>query len=161
MTGVQARLWFRLILFTVCLIAAAPSSAQPRVRLFTFSRDSLAGFKDPHLELFRRDLGKSVEAFMELAYTQREAKVSVQYLGAGELDAQLSPTGETTGYLWRSDEESDRIWAVLRVGDFSREFTVQGGGGRSVGRLAKNIADWIEANRTVLREKSLVPDPAP
>ena len=45
------------------------------------------------------------------------------------------------------------MWAVLRMGTFSKEFSEKGSGGRNLSRLAKSIGDWLQANATVIREQ--------
>jgi hypothetical protein len=119
--------------------------------LFTYSRDSAAGFKDEILEAFRRELGKQVDSFTEVAYARDEAQVSVQLLGQGDLTVELSDGGDAVRYLFRFDEAAPRIWALVRVGEFVKEFSVEGRGARDLSRLAKAIADWIRDNSSAIR----------
>ena len=89
---------------------------------------------------------------MELAYSRESAHVTVLYLGQGRLAVELDNAGRTVRHLWTPDEEAKKMWAVLRVGTFSKEFSERGSGGRDLSRLAKSIGEWLQANATVIRE---------
>lgn len=139
---------------------APPATAHqaPRpLRLYVFSRDSAFGFKDELLDLFRRDVGKYLESVSELAYDREDADVSVQFLGQGELTVELGDGTGSAHYLWRGDEEAERMWALVRVQKFSKEFSLAGSGSRDLSRLAKNIADWIRENSVAIRRAGSVP----
>jgi hypothetical protein len=129
-----------------------------RIRLYTYSRDSAAGFKDERLDLFRRELGRYVEDFSEVAYTAESAQASIQLLGPGVLSVALGLDGKTEHHLFTPDEEADRTWVVIRVGTFAKELSVEGSGGRDLARLAKAVSDWISDNRTAIRERALARD---
>lgn len=132
------------------------TTSQPRpVSVYTYSRDSDLGFKDEHLDTFRRELGKYASPLMELGYTRETADVTVQFLGQGNLAIELDTDGKAVRHLWTPDDEAGRMWAVVRIGQdrpFSKEFSVQGSGGRDISRLAKAIGDWLQTNSTVIRE---------
>ena len=137
------------------LCALTLFQAPSRLSLFTYSRDSAHGFKDELLDAFRRELGKHVDSFTEVAYSREQAQVSVQFLGPGDLTVELGDGDEPARYLWRLDETAPKTWAVVRVGQmgkFSKEFSVEGRGARDLGRLAKAIADWIRENSAAIRE---------
>jgi hypothetical protein len=144
----------RLALVALASILGAPVSAQApsRLSLYAFSRDSDSGFKDELLDTFRRELGKQLESVTELAYDRKDADVGVQFLGQGELTVELDAEGETSRYLWRADDKAERIWALVQVRKFSKEFSLAGSGGRDLSRLAKNIADWIRDNSVAIRK---------
>jgi hypothetical protein len=137
-------------------LAASATTTQPagRIRLYSFSRDSAAGFQDELQDVFRRELGKHVESFTEVAYDLEGAQVSVQFLGQGDLTVELGEPGEPARYLWRPDEQGTRFWALVRVGSFSKEFSLEGSTARDLSRLAKKVADWIRDNSGPIREKS-------
>jgi hypothetical protein len=132
------------------------ASVQPRaLGIYTFSRDSDHGLKDERLDTFRRELGKYASPLMELAYSRDSAQVTVQFLGQGDLAAELDTDGKAVRHLWTPDDEAPRMWAIVRIGSdrpFSKEFSVEGAGGRDISRLAKSIGDWLQQNSTVLRE---------
>jgi hypothetical protein len=138
-----------IVLAAICAltILQAPS----RVSLFTYSRDSAHGFKDELLDVFRRELGKHVESFTEVAYTREQAQVSVQFLGQGDLTVELGGGDGPARYLWRFDESAPSTWALVRIGKFSKEFSVEGRGARDLSRLAKTIADWIRDNSAAIK----------
>jgi hypothetical protein len=132
--------------------------APSRLSLFTYSRDSAAGFKDERLDAFRRELGEHADSFTEVAYSRQGAQVSVQFLGQGELTIELVDD-EPPRYLWRPDEAAPKAWAIVRVGageKFSKEFAVEGRGARDLSRLAKAIADWIRENAAAIRATGAV-----
>jgi hypothetical protein len=136
----------------IAAIATLPLLQAPsRLSLFTYSRDSAAGFKDELLDAFRRELLKQVDSFTEVAYSRDEAQVSVQFLGQGELTLELGDEGDSVRYLWRYDEAAPRTWALVRVGGFVKEFSEEGRGARDLGRLAKSISDWIRDNSAAIR----------
>ncbi len=143
--------------FVVVLsLAAGWLEAQPNpVGIYTYSRDSNQGFKDEHLDTFRRELGKYASPLMELAYSRESAQITVQFLGQGDLAIELDTTGKAVRYLWTPDDKARRMWAIVRIGDdqaFSKEFSVTGSGGRDLSRLAKVIGDWLKDNSAVIRE---------
>lgn len=113
---------------TFAAIAAITLLQPPsRLSLFTYSRDSAAGFKDETLDAFRRELGRHVDSFTEVAYSRNEAQVSVQFLGQGDLTVELGDGSDTVRYLWHFDEAAPRTWALVRVGGFVKEFSIDGG----------------------------------
>lgn len=132
------------------VLALALAQAPGRLSLFTYSRDSIHGFKDETLEAFRRELGKHTESFAEIAYSRGEARVSVQLLGQGDLVIEIAGGEESARYLFRSDETAPKTWALVRVGSFSKEFSAEGQGVRNLSRLAKTIADWIRNNAAAI-----------
>ena len=140
----------------VLSLAAGWLEAQPNpVGIYTFSRDSNHGFKDEHLDTFRRDLGKYASPLMELAYSRESAQITVQLLGQGDLAIELDTTGNAVRHLWTPDNKAPRMWAIVRFGHdppFSKEFSVAGSGGRDLSRLAKAIGDWLQENSTLIRE---------
>ena len=148
--------------FGALVVALVLAQEPSPLSLFVYSRDTIHGFKDELLDTFRRELGKNVESFTEVAYSREEAQVSVQFLGQGDLEVELGDAGEPVRYLWRKDENGPRTWALVRVarkgqlnqlGMFSKEFSVDGGGGRDLSRLAKLIADWIRENSSAIRAR--------
>ena len=133
---------------------AGALSAQPnRISVYTFSRDSEARLHDERLDTFRRELGEYAEPVMELAYSRESAHVTVLYLGQGRLAVELDEAGRAVRHMWTPDEGAKKMWAVLRMGTFSKEFSESGSGGRDLSRLAKSIGDWLQANSTVIREQ--------
>jgi hypothetical protein len=135
----------------------ALSQAPDRIGLYTYSRDSAAGFQDELLDVFRRELLKHASGFSEVAYSAREARVRVQFLGPGELEAELRPDDEPIRYFFRPYGNAPRTWALIRVGGFSKEFATEGSGARDLSRLAQSVAEWIRTNSTAIRERSLTP----
>jgi hypothetical protein len=147
-------------LIALCWLSTLPSEATQtpgRISVYTYSRDSRAGFKDERLDLFRRELGRYVKDFTEVAYEIQNAQVSVQLLGPGTLSTEIGSDGLASHHLFTPDEEADRTWVVLRVQAFAKEFSVEGSGGRDLARLAKSVSDWLTANRTAIRERYLEP----
>ena len=140
----------------VVSLAAGWLEAQPNpVGIYTYSRDSNQGFKDEHLDTFRRALGKYASPLMELAYSRESAQITVQFLGQGDLAIELDMTGEAVRHLWTPDDKAQRMWAIVRMGHdqpFSKEFSVTGSGGRDLSRLAKAIGNWLQENSTIIRE---------
>jgi hypothetical protein len=132
------------------VLTAVLVQGEERLSVHTYSRDSAVGFKDELLDTFRRELGKYLESFAEVAHSREEARVSVQFLGQGELTVEIGED-EPPRYLWRFDETAGKTWALVRVGKFSKEFGVEGRGARDLGRLAKTIADWIRENEATIR----------
>jgi hypothetical protein len=150
----MTRLRFVLASLATLLIALkAPAAAQEPgpLSLYAYSRDSAEGFKDDLLDVFRRELGKHLEAVTAVAYERKDADVSVLFLGQGELTVELGDEGEPVRHLWREDDEAGRMWALVRIRSFSKEFSLEGSGSRDLGRLAKTIADWIRDNATTIR----------
>ena len=141
--------------FVAVVCAVALLQAPEPLSLFTYSRDSAHGFKDELLDAFRRELGKHVDSFTEVAYSREQAHVRVQFLGQGELTVELGDGDQPVRYLWRLDENAPRTWALVRIGlpgEFAKEFSVEGRGARDLNRLAKSIADWIQENASAIRE---------
>ena len=143
------------ILIPAVLAAATGAlGAQPnRISVYTFSRDSEARLHDERLDTFRRELGEYAEPVMELAYSRESAHVTVLYLGQGRLAVELDEAGRAVRHMWTPDEGAKKMWAVLRMGTFSKEFSESGSGERDLSRLAKSIGDWLQANSTVIREQ--------
>ncbi|GMR24586.1 MAG: hypothetical protein BMS9Abin37_3150 [Acidobacteriota bacterium] len=146
----------KCFLVVVLWLAAGWLEAQPNpVGIYTYSRDSNQGFKDEHLDTFRRELGKYASPLMELAYSRESAQITVQFLGQGELAIELDTTGKAVRHLWSPDDKARRMWAIVRIGHdqpFSKEFSVAGSGGRDLSRLAKAIGDWLQQNSSIIRE---------
>ena len=143
-------------LLAVTLMGTWTLTAQPTpVGIYTYSRDSESGFKDEQLDTFRRELGKYASPLMELSYTRESAKLTVQFLGQGELAVELGDAGQAVRHHWTPSDEAPRLWAIVRMTQpqpFSKEFSVSGSGGRDLSRLAKDIGDWLQQNSTTRRE---------
>ncbi len=140
--------------FVAAVFAVAVLQAQSPLSVFTYSRDSAQGFKDELLDVFRRELGKHVDSFTEVAYSREQAHVAIQFLGQGDLTVELGDGDQPVRYLWRLDENAPRTWALVRIGlpgQFSKEFSVEGHGTRDLSRLAKAIADWIRENSSAIQ----------
>lgn len=145
------------MLFTLALLAGAaltpsPQAADP-LALYVFSLDSDSGFEDELLDVFRRELGRHVESFTQVAYSRDDADVAVQFLGQGELAIELSAAGETRGYAFTPDESAPRMWALVHVGGHSRAFAVEGTGARKMSELGQYVARWIRDRSTTIRER--------
>ena len=109
-------------IFIPAVLAAVVLGAQPnRISVYTFSRDSEKHFHDERLDRFRRELGEYAASVMELAYSRESAHVTVLYLGHGRLSVELDEAGRAARHLWTPDEDSQKMWAVLRIGTFSKE----------------------------------------
>ena len=146
------------LVIAALLLFGALAVAQPApVGIYTFSRDSEAGFQDPLLDGFRREIGKYADTFMEIAYERDRAEITIQFLGQGELAVELDENGDAVRHLWTADDKAPRMWAVVRIGGtggFAKEFSTRGSGGRDVSRLAKSIGEWLQANSTKIRERA-------
>jgi hypothetical protein len=143
-----------VVLNITALVCALALVQEPSpLSLFVYSRDSIHGFKDELLDVFRRELGKHVESIAEVAYSREEAQVSVQFLGQGELELELGEAEAPARHVFRLDETAPRTWALVRVGNFAKEFSVEGTGARDLGRLSKSIADWMRANASAIRSR--------
>lgn len=136
-------------------LPSVSAQAPGHVSLHVYSRDSRAGFEDERLDLFRRELGRYVEDYTEVAYDTESAQVGVQFLGPGVLSVAIGLDGKTESHLFTPDEEADRTWAILRVGTFAKEFYIDGSGGRDIARLAKSVSDWLARHRATIRERYL------
>ena len=144
-----------MLVLLVLLSASSSAGEQAATRLgvYTYSLSSDAGFGDELLDLFRRELGKQLSSFGEMAYSRAEADVAVQFLGQGELTRRLGNGGEPEGYLFTPDENAPRMWALVHVGDYSRAFAIEGSGGRKMSELGKAIADWMNDSSTAIRDR--------
>lgn len=135
------------------VLEALETTQPPRpIRVFTFSRDSAAGFADENLDIFRREVGSQLDDFMEVAYGRDDADVEVQFLGHGELTLELGASGEPERHLFRLDDDAANMWVLLRIRGFTKEFSWKGRGARDTARLARTVAEWLKAHRTQLRE---------
>lgn len=146
-----------LVTLALLLPEALAAAQPPPVGIYTFSRDSEAGFQDELLDGFRRELGKYADSFMEIAYERDRAEVTIQFLGQGELAVELDENGDAVRHLWTADDKALRMWAVVRIGGtggFAKEFSVRGSGGRDISRLAKSIGEWLLANSTKIRDRA-------
>lgn len=141
-------------LLGVVLGTAEARQASPApLSLYVFGLEGEEGFGDELLDLFRRELGRHVDSFTQVAYGREEADVAVQLLGQGELTVRLGTSGEPEGYLFRPDEEAPKMWALVHVGEHSRAFSVEGSGGRKLSELGKEVADWVRERSTTIRER--------
>lgn len=134
------------------LYADEPGDA--RVKVYCFSSDLEAGFKDEKASFFCKELGKDGKEDLVLVENKKEAHASVQYLGS----EQMRVPGETThligGYAWTPDQLKNGVRTVLSIDDFTKGFHGEGIGAAGVYRVLGSIEAWIRDNKEAILAKA-------
>jgi len=126
------------------------------VRVYCFSADLEAGFKDSGANYFCRELGKTGEKKGSVVLTKERALADalVEYLGKEA----ISTKGETTyllgGYAWTPDQFKNGVRAVITIDDFSKGFYGEGVNDSAAHSVWTQVETWIRENRAAILEKA-------
>ena len=129
------------------------------VKVYCFSEDLEAGFKDDTAAFVCRELGKRGEKkkSLRLVESREEATVFLEFLGT----EQSSKAGETTyfggGYAWRPDQLVTGARTLLTLGGYQKGFHAAGVGAQSTAGVAAKTEKWIRENRDTILEKAKAP----
>jgi hypothetical protein len=146
-----------LAFLTAFALSGIAFAEEPEVvKVYCFSADLEAGFKDGGAEYFCKELrsrGEKKNAFI-LADNRGNAHVLVQYLGIEKIITQGETTHLVGGYAWTPDQTKNGARAIVGVGEFTKGFHREGTGGTPPYVLSKDIEKWIRENREVILQKA-------
>ena len=125
------------------------------VKVYCFSEDLEAGFKDKVAHAFCREVTKNGKKKKSLVDADRESShVVVQFLGSGKFVQRGETTFVSGGYAWTPDATVNNASAVAVVVDFAKRFSAEGTGFQAVGGVADQVEEWIRENRDTILEKA-------
>jgi len=145
-----------LIAFSLCLPVFAADEKPELVKVYCFSADLQAGFKDDVAEYVCRELGKrgKKKKSLLLTKTRGAAHVVVEYLGTEHVSKPGETTYVTAGYAWTPDQLKTGAKAILSVDEFTKGFHAAGVGGQATSGIAWKMEEWIRENRDIILEKA-------
>jgi hypothetical protein len=126
------------------------------VKVYCFSADLEAGFKDKPASYWCGELGKRGSKKKSIALTEdkNSADVSVQYLGTEEIRAQGEATYFLGGYAWTPEQFEKGARAVISIADYNKGFHATGINFQGPGQVLRDIESWIRENREVILQKA-------
>jgi len=123
-----------------------------RVKVYCFSADLEAGFKDEVASFF---CSKFEEDDDWLILTDKEsAQVTVEFLGIQEITAPGNTTYLLGGYAWTPDQHKNGVRSVLSIGDFKKGFYGEGINAVAIQRNQAFVSVWIRDNREAILAKA-------
>lgn len=144
---------FLLVLFPLSFECFA-EDPKP-VKVYCFSEDLEAGFKDGTATYFCEQLakrGKKKESITLVDLDAAHAKVN--FLGRESIDAKGETTYFLGGYAWTPDQAKQGARAVVQVADFTKGFYASGVNDAALLNLWEKVEIWIRENRETILEKA-------
>lgn len=126
------------------------------VKVYCFSDALKAGFKDIDGSFFCNRLTKIVgkkKGSIEPA-PENGADVIIHHLGMEQLEQSGKAIYLSYGLLWSPTETVNYEAAILKVGDFAKEFRSSGINASSGIILVKQVESWIRENRETILKKT-------
>ena len=126
------------------------------VKVYCFSDETEAGFKDFPAIFFCKELSKRGANKKSLVSVESrdEAHVIAEFLSADEVTARGETTYVGSGMAWTPDTEINVRRARVIVGDFSKEFSGEGINASATWELIVRTEEWIRENRENILEKA-------
>ena len=126
------------------------------VKVYCFSGDTEAGFKDKTASYFCKrlgDRGRKKKSTLTVE-TRDTADVVVQFLGREFVSRPGDTTYLSGNYAWTPEQLEDGVRVTLAVGDFVKGFHTQGINDTPVVGAAYAIERWIRENRDTILDKA-------
>lgn len=137
-------------------IGLADEKGVEPVKVYCFSADLEAGFKDIDASCYCVELGKRGEKKKSLAIVDEraDAQVIIEYLGAEAFSERGEATFVSYGMAWTPSQAKLKETAIVSVGDFSKSFSSKGVNAQAVLGLVHRSEEWIRENRDTVLEKA-------
>jgi len=142
------------VIFAACGMVFA-QKPEP-IKVYCFSADLEAGFKDDSATAWCRIFGERAEKKKSIVLVddKKDAHALVEYLGIEKIDT----SGETTyfvgGYAWTPDETKTGARAIVTVGEFKKGFFASGTNFQAPSGVIDMAESWIRENREVILQKA-------
>jgi hypothetical protein len=140
-----------LLAFAISGSIAFAEKPEPPVKVYCFSADLAAGFKDIDASCYCVELGKKGEKKKSLTITnvRETAQITIEYLGSEQFQARGEATYLNYGIAWTPSETKNREAVVLSVGRFSKAFSAEGINAQASGKLVRQTEEWIRRRLVV------------
>jgi hypothetical protein len=147
---------FLAFLLTIAISGIAFAEDPELVKVYCFSADLEAGFKDDSAIAWCRILGErgDKKKSLMLVESQSGANVLIEYLGIEKIQTSGEATYLLGGYAWTPDQTKNGARAVLSVADFKKGFFASGVNFQAPSGLIDKTEKWIRENREVILEKT-------
>jgi hypothetical protein len=135
---------------------AFASESPEIVKVYCFSADLEAGFKDDSAAAWCRILSERGDKKKSIALTESkaDAHVLVEYLGIEKIEAQGDATYLLGGYAWTPNQTKTGARAVITVGDFKKGFFASGINFQAPSGVIEQTESWIRENRETILQKA-------
>jgi len=126
------------------------------VKVYCFSEDLEAGFKDETTAYWCKELSKRGEKkhSLVLVNDRSTANVEIKYLGTEEIKTRGEATYLLGGYAWTPDQFAKGARAIITIGEYSKGFHASGIGFQGPGQVLRDIEEWIRENRDTILQKA-------
>lgn len=144
-----------IVLLALFLAMPAAPEDPPRIKVYCFSADLEAGFKDKYASYFCKRLGELGEKKGSLRLAEpEETPVVIEFLERKTVETKGESTYIVGGFAWTPDELEHGVRAVLRIGEFAKGFHATGFQDQALNRLWSKIEEWIRENRETILKKA-------
>ena len=139
-----------LLLVLPAFLLADDKKDPELVKVYCFSEEIEAGFKDDFATYFCKELGKrgDKKSSLVLEKDRTTADVIVQFTSSEPATVQGTTTFASSGYAWTPERVKVGSRAVVTVGDFAKEFHT------SKGEPSWRVEEWIRNNRETILKKA-------
>ena len=147
-------------ILTIAVIFAAYGMAfaqKPEpIKVYCFSADLEAGFKDGNALFYCKQLAKQGQKKKSLAIVEDKstAHAIVEYMGVEQLTSRGEATYLNYGIAWTPNQDETREAAIIKVGEFAKDFSGSGINAQAAMELVRKTESWIRENREVILQKA-------
>ncbi len=148
---------FITILFLALLpLAAFAADGDELVKVYCFSDDLEAGFKDIPASAFCAELQKrgNKKSSLECVESRNIAHATVHFVGAETLRKRGEAIYINYGIAWNPAININRRTAIISVRGFSKEFIGEGVNASASATLIKKLEEWIRENKDTILKKA-------
>ncbi len=146
-----------LTFLLIIAVSGIAFAAQPGlVKVYCFSEDSEAGFKDGHALFFCKQLEKQggKKKSLVLVDSRDTAHMTAQFVSAEEFSERGEATFVNYGLAWTPSTSKNRRTAIIKVGDFAKALSGEGINAKAAMRLIRKTECWIRENRDTILQKA-------
>jgi hypothetical protein len=146
-----------IFLLAVSISGTLFASESPApVKVYCFSADLEAGFKDGDAFFYCKQLSKRGDKKDSLTIVEKriDAQAIIEYMGVEELTTRGEATYVSYGIAWTPNQDETREVAIINVGDFAKAFSATGINAQAAMGLVRKTEEWIRENREVILEKA-------
>jgi hypothetical protein len=145
-----------LLAISISGISLADDKVAELVKVYCFSADLQAGFKDGDALFYCKQLGKrgDKKKSLELVTDRDSAEVLAHYMGVEEYQERGEAAYLNYGIAWTPTQDKTRETAIIKVGTFAKAFSGSGINAQAAMSIVRQTEEWIRENRGTIMEKA-------
>ncbi|MHC4808676.1 MAG: hypothetical protein ACYTBX_20765 [Planctomycetota bacterium] len=147
---------FLAFLLALAISGIAFAEEPEPVKVYCFSADLEAGFKDGDALFYCKQLSKRGEKKNSLIIVDKRsgAQAIIEYMGVEQLTKRGEATYVNYGIAWTPNQDETREAAIVKIGEFAKAFSGSGINAQAAMELVRKTEKWIRENREVILQKA-------